>query len=428
MRILVVGSGGREHAICYALNQSLKVTQLLATPGNAGIAEIAECIPFDPSISEIAHIVRLAKERTVDYVVIGPEFYLERGLANYLRERGIPVVGPNREAAMLETSKVFAKRFMIKYGIPTAPFRVFRGTATGVEAGRIWAHRNIPCVVKVNGLAAGKGVSVCKNPGEVDTAIRLIGQKSFGDAANFFLVEQYLEGKEASFFVLADGNHFVVLGEARDYKRLGDDDEGPNTGGMGAYSPCVNLPREEIIEKIVLPTFEGLRQEGLVYTGFLYFGLMITESGPMVLEYNARLGDPEAQAILPLLEVDLAKLLRDAATGMLVPSESVRSVSRKAVGVVLATASYPFGKDAPVSVQGLEALRNQQNLLVFHSGTARSPEPRVPLTRGGRILTVVGFGNEFREAANIAYDGIKMLRFVGMQYRSDIARECHGRT
>jgi phosphoribosylamine--glycine ligase len=399
VRVLVVGSGGREHALAWKLARSPSVTELHAAPGNPGIASLATCHPIRAEDAE--GILGLARSLEVELVVIGPELPLVVGLADALRRFGFLVFGPGAAAARIEGSKSFAKEVMTAAGVPTAS--------------RLAIARP-PCVVKADGLAAGKGVFVCRTQGEVDAAMRaLAGSGSGGDV----VVEELLEGPEVSLFAICDGRVARPLLPAQDFKRAFDGDEGPNTGGMGAYSP-VRLPglaADELVESIHGPVLSELAGRGAPFVGLLYAGLMLTADGPRVLEFNCRFGDPETQALLPLLEGDLVELLAAAARGD-VSEVEVGWSDDAAVTVVLAAEAYPEEGDRGTPITGVDDAE-AAGALVFHAGTARHGEQLV--TNGGRILAVTGLGESVSAARAAAYDAVGRISFPGARYRSDIA-------
>ncbi|HXH07971.1 MAG TPA: phosphoribosylamine--glycine ligase [Vicinamibacterales bacterium] len=418
MRLLVIGGGAREHALVRALARPGR--RLWCIPGNPGIARLAT-VPDGVGLDADA-LVRFAGDERIDLTVVGPEAPLAAGLADRFRAAGLRIVGPTRAAAALETSKVFAKAFMTRHGIPTADYRV----CDSAEAARRTideAPFGFPVVVKADGLAAGKGVVVAADRAEAMAAVEeMMVARRFGDAGARVIIERCLEGTELSFFVLCDGTAAVPIGSAQDHKRLLDGDRGPNTGGMGAFapSPLVTPALEaRILREIVEPVVAGLARERLDYRGVLYCGLMLTADGPRVLEFNVRLGDPEAQVVLPLVETDLLELLIAVAEGRLA---SVRPAVGTAphVGVVLASAGYPGAVDTGHPIEGLEAAERRDGVLVFHGGTALRDGRLV--TGGGRVLTVVGRGATFREAIDRAYGAVATIAFAGMHYRTDIGR------
>jgi phosphoribosylamine---glycine ligase len=403
VKVLLVGSGGREHALAWKLTQAPELTALHAAPGNPGIAVFGDCHPVRADDAEA--LLGLARSLDVDLAVIGPEAPLVAGVADELRRNGIAVFGPGRAAARIEGSKTFAKEVLAAARVPTA---------------EMLAVARPPCVVKVDGLAAGKGVFVCVNAAELDDALR---------AASAFegpiVIEELLEGDELSVFALADGRGVVPLAAARDFKRIGDGDTGPNTGGMGSYSPVPGFEAAdvaELVDQIHRPVVEELARRGAPFVGVLFAGLMLTEDGPKVLEFNARFGDPETQSIVPLLEGDVLGVLAAAAGGDL-EGAGVELSDDAAVTVVLAGAGYPERSDVGTTIEGVD-VAEAGGLLVFHAGTALHGERVV--TNGGRILAVTGRGETVAEARERAYTGCEVIRFEGMQYRRDIALEATG--
>ncbi len=416
MSVLVVGSGAREHALVWALSRSPSVRAIWAAPGNPGIAALAGAV--DLPVSEIDAIADWAVANRIGLVVVGPEAPLALGLADLLQARGIAVFGPSRTAAELEWSKAFAKAFMSRHDIPTAPYGVFTDSKAALEFSR---SADYPLVVKADGLAAGKGVLICSSPAEAEAAIlSLLTHRTFGSAGERIVIETYLEGEELSVIALVDGDRIALLPPARDYKRLGDGNAGPNTGGMGSYAPVNDLAPDlldRVRETILEPTVAGLRAEGRPYRGALYAGLMLTASGPSVLEFNCRFGDPETQVILPLLDGDLAHLLLSCAEERLDP-HGVVTTPGAAVCVVLAAADYPERPRRGDAISGVDDAAGA-GALVFHAGTAMRDGQLV--TDGGRVLTIVGTGHDLRQATDLAYDAAEHIRFSGKQMRSDIA-------
>jgi phosphoribosylamine--glycine ligase len=398
VRVLVVGSGGREHALARALVRSPRLTQLHAAPGNPGIARLGRCHPV--RADDVEGLAELSVALRIDLAVVGPEAPLVAGAGDAMRKAGTAVFGPGAAAARIEGSKAWAKEVMLAAGVPTA---------------RELGDAQAPCVIKADGLAAGKGVFVCHTQAEVEEA--LPKAKAFGDA---LVVEELLEGEEASVLVLSDGSEALALPAAQDYKRLGDDDVGPNTGGMGAYSPVPRLPPDaidEIVATVHRPVLDELARRNVPFVGCLYAGLMLTDDGPRVLEFNCRLGDPETQAVLPRLESDVLELLWAAATGRLAGMKIVVS-TECAVAVVLASAGYPDSSEVGVQLGGLEEAEGA-GALVFHAGTALRENTLV--SAGGRVLNVTGLGDSIGAARDRAYRAIEHIDFPGMQYRGDIA-------
>jgi phosphoribosylamine--glycine ligase len=421
MKILVVGSGAREHALVWTLTQDPAVTEVVCTPGNPGIAAIARCLPADISLPQ--QVLDVAVATGVDLTVVGPEMPLSNGLADLFEAQGRPIVGPTRAAAALEWSKAFAKDFMARHGVPTAKFQVCSGPeeALAVVASGSFGY---PLVIKADGLAAGKGVVIAEDRGAADATVRsMMVDRRFGAAGERIVFEEFLIGQEASYFVLSDGEAFVNLSSAQDHKRIFDGDRGPNTGGMGAFAPSplvTEAVERRVIDEIVRPVLDGMRREGHPYRGFLYVGLMLTDAGPKVIEFNVRFGDPEAQVILPMLGESLANLLMLAARRAL-PSRPAVFTSQRLVGVVLAAGGYPDDPESGRVITGVDRAAAEPGALVFHAGTSLSGGALV--TAGGRVMTVVGRGATYEQAIDTAYRAAAHLRFDGMQYRSDIGKK-----
>ncbi len=417
MNVLLVGSGGREHAIAWKVAQSPNLSRLYVLPGNPGMAALAECVAL--KIEDHAAVVRFCKEKRIDLVLIGPEAPLAAGLADDLSASGFRVFGPSRAAAQIEASKVFAKHFMARHGIPTARYAVFQRYAEAVE---FLKRVDYPVVLKASGLAAGKGVIVPETNEEAGAALEaMMVHREFGAAGEEVVIEERLRGPEVSLMAFSDGRTVAPMIPAQDHKRLLDGDQGPNTGGMGAYAPVPICPPEmvaEITETVLQPAVSGLRLEGRPFVGVLYAGLMLTESGPQVLEFNCRFGDPETQAVLPLLESDLLEIALACAEGRL-QEVKVRWKDGAAVCVVLASRGYPSAPEIGKPVHGLDAL--PPDVFCFHAGT-RIVDGRL-VTAGGRVLGVTGRGGSLAEAVQSAYDAVASIRFEGMHYRKDIAHQ-----
>jgi phosphoribosylamine--glycine ligase len=414
LTVLLVGSGGREHALAWAISRSPSAGRLLVAPGNPGTAEIAENLSL--RADDLEGLVGAALEYRTDLVVVGPEAPLAAGLADRLVERGISVFGPTRAAAELEWSKAFAKRFMQAHDIPTADYRVFEDADDALEAVR---RADCPLVVKADGLAAGKGVTVCATRDEAEAAVRAaMVEGAFGESGRRVVLEQRLVGEEASVIALVDGQRFALLPPARDYKRLAEGDQGPNTGGMGSHAPAARVTPDvlrRVEQEILRPTVDGLRSAGRPYRGALYAGLMLTVDGPKVIEFNSRFGDPETQATLPLLEGDFAASLLECARGELRSTPTARSGS--ALCLTLAAAGYPASPESGRAISGIQGAR-AAGALVFQAGTVRRAGRLV--TAGGRVLSVVGLGADLAAATERAYAAADLIRFEGRQLRRDL--------
>lgn len=414
--VLLVGGGGREHSLAWKLAQSPGLGRLVAAPGNPGIAAHARCVPVkDTAIDDL---VALAQRERPDLVVVGPETPLAMGLADRLRAAGFAVFGGGAAAARLESSKAFAKDLMARHRIPTARFGTFRD----LESARAYCRElRAPLVVKADGLAAGKGVIICRSLEEADAALaQCLQARAFGDSGLTVVVEEFLEGEEASFFAISDGTAVLPLAAAQDHKTVWDGDRGPNTGGMGAYSPAPVMDsamEARVMAEIVRPTIAAMAGEGTPYTGVLYVGLMITREGPKVIEFNCRFGDPECQVLLPRLDEDLLALLLAAATGKGLPSSLVWS-PRASVCVVMTSAGYPGHYETGRPITGLEAAGQVDGVTVFHAGTARAGGALV--TAGGRVLGVQALGADVAAAIRAAYAAVERIRFDGAHYRRDI--------
>ena len=414
--VLLVGGGGREHALAWKLAQSPGLGRMIAGPGNPGIAAHARCVPVkDTAIDDL---VALAQQERPDLVVVGPEMPLALGLADRMRAAGFAVFGGSAAAARLESSKAFAKELMARHRIPTARFGTFR---EAVAARAFCRELGAPLVVKADGLAAGKGVLICRSLGEADAALaQCLEARAFGDSGLTVVVEEFLQGEEASFFALSDGTTALPLAAAQDHKTVWDGDRGPNTGGMGAYSPAPVMDaamEARVMAEIVRPTIAAMAAEGAPYTGVLFVGLMITREGPKVIEFNCRFGDPECQALLPRLQEDLLALLLAAATGKGLPPTLAWS-PRASVCVVMTSAGYPGRYDTGTAITGLEAAGALPDVTVFHAGTARAGGGLV--TAGGRVLGVQALGDDVAAAIRTAYAAVERIRFDGAHYRRDI--------
>ncbi len=421
MKVLVVGNGGREHALAWKLAAEPSVSEVVCAPGNAGIAGVARIA--DISAGDPAALAAFAEREMIDLTVVGPELPLDRGIADLFRSRRLRIFGPSRAAAQLECSKVFAKAFMARHGIPTARYRVCE-TAAAAHAIVGSGELGFPLVVKADGLAAGKGVVVAPDRDSAASAVRAaMEERLFGDAGSRVVLEECLVGPEVSFFAVCDGTRATALMSAQDHKRVFDGDEGPNTGGMGAFTPSPLIDQamqSRIMNEIVDPVVTGLRRDGSDYRGFLYAGLMLTCHGPKVIEFNVRFGDPEAQVVIPMIAEDLAPRLAAAADGAL-DDQPLAFRPEPHVGVVLASAGYPAAGPIGVPITGLDAAALLDDVYVVHAGTARQGNAIV--TAGGRVLTVVGRAASFAGAIARAYEGVSKIAFEGMHYRTDIGRK-----
>jgi phosphoribosylamine--glycine ligase len=423
MRVLLIGGGGREHALAWALGRSPRLTRLIAAPGNPGIARHADCVNVKETAIE--QLVALAAREQVDLTVVGPELPLSLGLADRFREARLRIFGPSRAAARLESSKAFAKALMARHGIPTARFQTF----TDAALARRFCHAlGAPLVVKADGLAGGKGALVCRTLEDAERAVALcLEARAFGEAGSTVVIEEFMEGEEASFFVLSDGTTALPLAAAQDHKTVFDGDRGPNTGGMGAYSPtpALDLAMEErVMREIALPTIRAMREEGAPFAGVLYIGLMITPEGPRVVEFNCRFGDPECQVLLPRLHGDLLPLLTAVADGQGLPP-ALGWHADASVCVVLASAGYPGRYETGQIIRGVEEAERMPGIEVFHAGTAIRDGRLV--TAGGRVLGVQALGTSVTDAIARAYAAVARIRWKGMHYRKDIGRRALGR-
>lgn len=414
MKVCVIGNGGREHALAWRLSISPSVTKVYAIPGSAAMSDCAELVGIDWQQSD--HLISFLKDNQVDLVVVGPEAPLVAGLADVLNKAGIPVFGPSKAAAQLEGSKVFAKDLMKKYNIPTAAYGVFHKVD---EAKDFIAQTGAPIVVKADGLAAGKGVVVAMTIDEANAAVEdMLSGNRFGEAGSTVVIEEFMEGEEASLLAFVDGKTVVPMIASQDHKRIFDGDKGPNTGGMGTYAPAPILTdalRDEAMKTILEPMVAAMKKEGMPYVGCLYAGLMITSEGPKVVEFNARFGDPETQVVLPLLDSDLGQIMMACATGNLT-AHMVKWKDSSAACVILASKGYPETSSKGDVISG--DIKQYDTTIVFHSGTKLIDENYV--TNGGRVLGVVGLGKDLRTALDRAYGRIEHIDFEGMQYRTDI--------
>ena len=418
MKILIIGSGGREHTMAWKLRRSSKVTEVICVPGNGGMDGIARCVAANPEDFEA--VTKLARDEGVDYVLIGPEAPLAAGIVDHLKAAGVRVFGPTRGAALLESSKVFAKDFMIRHNIPTAGYSAYNDAESALAHLRS-PETKYPLVVKADGLAAGKGVVVAKNADEASDAVRRIMiDREFGAAGDRLVIEDCLCGIEASYIVFTDGKTVLPAAAARDHKAIFDNDEGPNTGGMGTYSADDILGTElekEVLARVIQPVIDGMRAEGAPFQGFLYAGLMLTANGPQVLEFNVRMGDPECQVILPRLESDFAELIAALCEERLADYKAAWSPGA-AVCVVLSSKGYPGPYEKGKVIAGIETAEEDQQVAVFHAGTRRKGD--AVLTEGGRVLGVTAVDGDLASAIKRAYAAVDKIHFDGMYFRRDI--------
>jgi phosphoribosylamine--glycine ligase len=423
MNIIVIGSGGREHTLAWKISQSPLCDNLFLVPGNAGTAGFAQNV--DISASDFEKVGEFALEKQVDLVVVGPEAPLVDGIRDFFSAddalKNIGFIGPDKRGASIEGSKDFSKKFMIKYGIPTAGFKTFT-VETLTEAKAYIRSQEPPIVLKADGLAAGKGVLICKTIEEAETSIdSMLRDKMFGKASEKVVIEDFLDGIEVSVFILADGKDYVLFPEAKDYKRIRENDQGPNTGGMGSVSP-VNFAdktfMDKVEERIIKPTINGLRDEGIDYRGFIFLGLINIKEDPFVIEYNVRMGDPESQVVIPRIESDFVQLLSAAANGKL-GDKKVEFSEDTAVTVVMASAGYPGSYEKGKEIKGIDSV---DEAIVFQAGTKLNAEKQI-LTNGGRVLAVTGKGSDLQSAIDIAYANVSKISWDGAQYRKDIGQD-----
>jgi phosphoribosylamine--glycine ligase len=420
MKVLVVGGGGREHALVWALKKSKEVKEIFCVPGNGGISRIAKTIP-EVKGEDIQRIKEIVLKEKIDLVVVGPENPLALGIADELEKEKIPVFGPSKSASQLESSKVFSKRFMEKYDIPTAEFRVFHDPVSAIK---FVEEKGVPIVIKADGLAQGKGVYVAHSMEEAGEAISdIMVKKKFGTSGNKVVIEEYLEGEELSYIAIISDGKIIPLLASQDHKRVYDDDTGPNTGGMGAYAP-VPFVTEKIEKKIINRIFKralkGMEKEGIRYRGVLYAGLMIVKDEPYVLEFNVRFGDPETQPIVTLMKSDLFPVLFNAATGNL-KEEKIEWKEGASLCVIMASSGYPGEYKKGYEIKGLEEVKEGDNLVIFHAGTEFKNGKFY--TSGGRVLGVTGVGRDLKEAFEKTYSAVKKITWEGVHYRKDIGRK-----
>lgn len=419
MKILVVGGGGREHAICWKLKQSPLVEKVFCAPGNAGIEQDAECVNI--SASDITKLADFASSNRIDLTVVGPEEPLTKGIVDVFASKGLKVFGPTAKSAKIEGSKVFAKELMRKAGIPTADFAVFAEPKKAIDFAKSLKGG---AVIKADGLAAGKGVIVCTSHKEIEEAVELIMvKKAFGDAGNQVVVEELLTGEEASFLAFTDGENVVPLASSQDHKRVFDEDRGPNTGGMGAYSPApvvTDKVHELIMNKVIKPAVSAMAEQGSPYVGVLYAGVMVKDEVPYVLEFNARFGDPETQPLLVRLKSDLVEVILDALDKKL-NNRALEWEPGSAVCVVMASGGYPGNYEKGKVISGLEEVSKMENVVVFHAGTKR--ENGKIVTAGGRVLGVTAWEKDLAFAIERAYLAVEKIRWEGVHYRKDIGKK-----
>lgn len=416
MKILVIGSGGREHTLVWKILQSKRAEEIYCAPGNGGIAEMAKCV--DIKTDDIKGLFRFAKEKKIDLTVVGSETPLAAGIVDQFEKVGLKIFGPGKKAAQLEGSKVFAKEFMQKHNIPTADFKVFDDV---VEAETYLRGKSFPLVIKADGLAAGKGVVICQSLKEAKAALDdIMRKKIFKEAGNKVVIEECLEGEEASMLAISDGGNFVLLESSQDHKRIFDGDLGPNTGGMGAYSPAPVVSREvarSISFNVMLPAIQGMKKEGHPFKGVLYAGIMLTTDGPKVLEFNVRFGDPETQAVLPRLKNDLVEVMLASCEGK-IHQIKLDWDKRACVSVVMSSRGYPGNYEKGKEIAGLKEAAAVSSTIVFHAGTEKKGGKI--LTSSGRVLGVTSLGDTIEEAIEHAYEAVEKIKFDGCFFRRDI--------
>lgn len=417
MQVLVIGGGGREHTLVWKLAQSKKVTKLYAAPGNPGMKDLAECVDLD--IADLDGLADWAEKHAIDLTVVGPEAPLVAGIVDVFKARGLTIFGPSAKAAEIEGSKIFSKELMEKYGVPTAFFKVCDNLA---DARAFVEEKGAPIVIKADGLAAGKGVVVAMTRDEALAALdEMMGAHKFGSAGNRVVIEEFMEGEEASLLAFTDGKTIVPMLAAQDHKRVNDGDQGPNTGGMGAYCPApvmTDALKEKTVKEVLRPIVDALAKEGRPYSGCLYAGLMIKGDSVKVVEFNARFGDPETQVVLPLLKSDLAEIMVACANGTLTP-DLVEWSDKAAVCVVMASGGYPASYKKGIPITGLKAANAMDDVVVFHAGT-REEDGKI-LANGGRVLGVTAVADDIPSAQQKAYDAVDKIHFDGAHYRQDIA-------
>ncbi|MDR2426008.1 MAG: phosphoribosylamine--glycine ligase [Endomicrobium sp.] len=419
MKVLVIGSGGREHALCQSFVKSEKVEKLYCACGNGGISEIAEIVNIN--VNDFENLANFARNNDIDFTFVGPEIPLSLGIVDYFEERGLKIVGPSKQASMLESSKIFSKEFMNKYDIPTARFNKFTNTAAAIDF--LSLHdKDKKIVIKADGLAAGKGVYICNGRKEAENAVKqMMNDKILGDAGTNIIIEEYISGQELSYLIFTDGISYSMMPASQDHKRINDDDEGPNTGGMGAYAPAPLAAAElnkKIEESIIKKVIKGIKKEGLQYKGILYVGVIINDGEPYVLEFNCRFGDPETQVILPLLDSDLSDICMAILNKELSKIE-IKWKRETTVCVVLASGGYPRKFESGFEIKGLQDVKDKDTI-IFHAGT--KIENGKTITCGGRVLGVMSAAGDIKRAIDKVYSQVKLISFENMHYRKDIAR------
>ncbi len=429
MRILVIGSGGREHALCWKISQSVKCSKIYCAPGNGGIRQVAEVVNIEAD--DIDGLLKFAKDNRIDFTVVGPEVPLVKGIVDLFQKEGLKVFGPAAKLAAIEGSKIFAKSLMKRSGVPTAAFEVFDNET---DALKYASTKKFPLVLKADGLCAGKGVVICKTEEDLRTALRnMLSDKIFGSSGEKVIIEDCLFGEEASIIVISDGENVVPMASSQDHKRIFDGDMGPNTGGMGAYSPAPVITDalfKKIIDTVIYPVINTLAKDGTPYKGVLYAGIMVTDKGPFVLEFNARFGDPETQAILPRLKSDLVDLMERAVDGKL-KGVSAEWDPRPCVSVVLASGGYPNQYDKGMEIKGLSEAASMKDVMIFHAGTRKgrraADSDKLLITAGGRVLNVTALGEDMQKAIDNCYSAVRAIQFDKMHYRRDIGARALGR-
>ncbi len=416
MKVLIIGSGGREHALAWKVKQSEQVRQIFLAPGNGGTTTLAKNVPIN--VKDIKKLADFANQNEIDLTIVGPEVPLVTGVVDEFKKRNLRIFGPSQNAALLEGSKVFAKELMAKYDIPTASFKIFDNSDKAIK---FVERKNCPLVIKADGLAKGKGVIVCDNKGQAKQAIKeIMIKKKFGDAGKKVIIEEKLIGQEASIIALSDGENVLALTPSQDHKQIYDGDKGPNTGGMGAYSPAPVVDREIFnycVDRIIKRTVLGMKKEGTPCRGVLYAGIMITEDGPKTLEFNVRFGDPETQAILPRMKSDLVDLILGTLEGNLA-DKKIEWSDKTCVCVVMASGGYPGSYEKGKEISGIKEAESLDDIVVFHAGTKK--EGQKILTNGGRVLGITGLDKGIKGAIKRTYKAVKIISFDNMYYRKDI--------